>query len=88
MASGDSTAVISIQLIDDLLPEDDETFDVFLANPQNGAELGSNDRCRVTIESNDDAHGVVSFASTETVRLQEPDSDRSDAVLFLIITNA
>ncbi|MGC9502624.1 PA14 domain-containing protein [Baaleninema sp.] len=53
-ADGDDTdKVITLPIVDDDLIEVDETFDVALVNPTNGATLGAQTRATVTIADND-----------------------------------
>ena len=59
---GDREAVIAVNILDDTVPEEEESFRVQLKNPKGGAEIGINSYVRITILSNDDAYGVVGFA--------------------------
>ncbi|XP_008827569.1 adhesion G-protein coupled receptor V1 [Nannospalax galili] len=59
---GDREATIAVTILDDTVPEEEESFRVQLKNPKGGAEIGVNGYVRVTILSNDDAYGVVAFA--------------------------
>lgn len=59
---GDREAVIAVNILDDTVPEEDESFRVQLKNPKGGAEIGINGYVKITILSNDDAYGVVGFA--------------------------
>uniref|UniRef100_A0A8C5RCP3 Adhesion G protein-coupled receptor V1 n=1 Tax=Laticauda laticaudata TaxID=8630 RepID=A0A8C5RCP3_LATLA len=54
----------TINIFDDTVPEEEESFRVWLKNPKGGAEIGSNGYVTIVIPSNDDAHGVVAFAQT------------------------
>jgi Leucine-rich repeat (LRR) protein len=65
---GDSTdKTITIDIIDDSTPENEETFIVSLANPTGGAQLGKPDTAKVTITDNDqtEKHGTLQFSETE-----------------------
>lgn len=59
---GDREAVITVNILDDTVPEEEESFRVQLKNPKGGAEIGVNSYVQITILSNDDAYGVVGFA--------------------------
>lgn len=59
---GDREAVIAVNILDDTVPEEEESFRVQLKNPKGGAEIGINGYVKITILSNDDAYGVVGFA--------------------------
>lgn len=62
-ADGDtSEKTISLTILDDQLPEGDETIDVWLANPLGGAVLGSQAATRITIVEDDTA---VELTATE-----------------------
>lgn len=52
---------ISVNIIDDDLPEEMEHFTIKLKNPKGGAEIGFNGQVSVNIVSNDDAHGIIGF---------------------------
>ena len=43
-ANGEESKEIVIEIIDDQLPEPDESFEVILSNPKNGLELGTPSR--------------------------------------------
>ncbi|XP_030832667.1 adhesion G-protein coupled receptor V1 isoform X3 [Strongylocentrotus purpuratus] len=59
----DTELTFAVSLLDDIIPEDDQTFSVYLSSPSNGAELGFQSQVAVTIISNDDAHGIIGFAA-------------------------
>ncbi|XP_008578647.1 PREDICTED: G-protein coupled receptor 98, partial [Galeopterus variegatus] len=59
---GDREAIIAINILDDTVPEEEESFKVQLKNPKGGAEIGNGGYVKITILSNDDAYGVVAFA--------------------------
>ena len=40
-AAGERYKDIVVSIIDDDIPEGDETFEIILTNPRNGAELGT-----------------------------------------------
>lgn len=72
----------SIALIDDVRPEDTESFVVGLKNPHGGAEIGLKREVQVNILSNDDGHGVLEFSDVST---QFPFS-LTDNLCFLVIS--
>lgn len=64
---GDREATIAVNILDDVVPEEEESFKVQLKNPRGGAEIGVNGYMKITILSNDDAYGVVAFAQVPEV---------------------
>ncbi|XP_076995276.1 adhesion G-protein coupled receptor V1 [Tamandua tetradactyla] len=68
---GDREAIIAVNILDDIVPEEEESFKVQLKNPKGGAEIGSNGCVTITILSNDDAHGVVVFAQNSLYKQVE-----------------
>lgn len=63
---GQTQTTVNFDLIDDNNPEDDESYTVVLVVPTTGGvvpELGMNKSLTLTILKNDDANGVVSFAT-------------------------
>lgn len=62
---GDKEAIIAVNILDDTVPEKEESFRVQLKNPKGGAEIGINGYVRVTVLSNDDAYGVIAFAQVK-----------------------
>lgn len=66
---GDREAIIAVNILDDSVPEEEESFRVQLRNPTGGAEIGSQGSVRITILSNDDAYGVVAFAQVRAPQL-------------------
>lgn len=59
---GQSEATIAINILDDSIPEEDESFRVRLKNPKGGAEIGVHSYVTVIIPSNDYAHGIIGFS--------------------------
>ncbi|XP_019373727.1 PREDICTED: G-protein coupled receptor 98 [Gavialis gangeticus] len=59
---GDMDAVLAVNILDDIIPEEEEFFSVWLKNPKGGAEIGANGYVNIIIPSNDHAHGVIAFA--------------------------
>ncbi|KAI8777860.1 G-protein coupled receptor 98, partial [Biomphalaria glabrata] len=74
---GESRNSVMITIIDDNEPEPDETFEVILANPSNGALLGQASRARVTILANDVSGGLISFSTSEPCHLREATAEDS-----------
>ncbi|XP_058384943.1 adhesion G-protein coupled receptor V1 [Diceros bicornis minor] len=68
---GDTEAVIAVNILDDTVPEQEESFRVQLKNPKGGAEIGINAYVKITILSNDDAYGVVGFAQNSLYKQVE-----------------
>nr|XP_031304026.1 adhesion G-protein coupled receptor V1 [Camelus dromedarius] len=68
---GDEEAVIVVNILDDIVPEEDESFRVQLKNPKGGAEIDINGYVKITILSNDDAYGVVGFAQNSLYKQVE-----------------
>ena len=56
---------MAVTIQEDELPEDTESFTVELVNPGGGAELGQMSAIRVSILSNDDAHGIIEFGEVK-----------------------
>ncbi|XP_064499040.1 adhesion G-protein coupled receptor V1 isoform X4 [Pseudopipra pipra] len=61
---GDLEAVIAINILDDIIPEEEECFKVWLKNPKGGAEIGVHSFVNIIIPSNDNAYGVIAFAQS------------------------
>ncbi|XP_033623594.1 adhesion G-protein coupled receptor V1 [Fukomys damarensis] len=68
---GDREALIAVDILDDAVPEEEESFRVQLKNPTRGAEIGIHDSVTITILSNDDAHGVIAFAQNSLYKQVE-----------------
>ncbi|EPQ10965.1 G-protein coupled receptor 98, partial [Myotis brandtii] len=64
-------AIIAVNILDDTVPEEEESFRVQLKNPKGGAEIGINGYVKITILSNDDAYGVVGFAQNSLYKQVE-----------------
>ncbi|XP_043565048.1 adhesion G-protein coupled receptor V1 isoform X2 [Chiloscyllium plagiosum] len=80
---GDKDAVIAISILDDDIPEDDETFAVRLTNAKGGAEIGSNDQVTIVIQSNDDAHGIIGFVQSSLSKQAEELEQNNEVTLSI-----
>ena len=49
-------------IFDDNIPEIDESFLLQISNPMGGVLLGTQRSVTITIQNNDDAHGLIGFA--------------------------
>ena len=55
--------MISVTIVDDVIPEPDETFEIRLINPTGGSQLDSkHDQLTVLVLANDVVGGVIGFA--------------------------
>lgn len=68
--SGENLKSVDVTILDDELPEADESFELVLAIPKGGASLGAR-VAQITILENDGAGGKVEFASNASITLQE-----------------
>ncbi|CAB1319363.1 unnamed protein product, partial [Coregonus sp. 'balchen'] len=79
---------VEVQIIDDVIPEGAERFQLILANPSSGLKLGANTTATVNILASDDGHGVISFNSSQSFLLREPTSlsglGESVATLYVV----
>lgn len=60
----------SVEILEDYLPENTETFFVTLSNPTGGATIGTKNKITVNILSNDNAHGIIEFAEVVDMHAQ------------------
>uniref|UniRef100_A0A8C7IWM3 Adhesion G protein-coupled receptor V1 n=1 Tax=Oncorhynchus kisutch TaxID=8019 RepID=A0A8C7IWM3_ONCKI len=74
LLSSEASKTVFIAVRDDELPEADETFvfNLRLQSSSNGVRLGTPNRATITILSNDNAFGIISFNSTEQIIVDEP----------------
>ncbi|MCI4392676.1 hypothetical protein PGIGA_G00148550 [Pangasianodon gigas] len=74
LLSSESSKTIFIAVKDDDLPEADETFvfNLRLQSSSNGVTVGTPNTARITILSNDNAFGIISFNSTNLITVEEP----------------
>ncbi|XP_051498511.1 adhesion G-protein coupled receptor V1 [Apus apus] len=68
---GDMEAVIAVNILDDIIPEEEECFKVWLKNPKGGAEIGVNGFVNIIIPPNDNAYGVIAFAQSSLFKQVE-----------------
>ncbi|XP_053555694.1 LOW QUALITY PROTEIN: adhesion G-protein coupled receptor V1 [Bombina bombina] len=80
---GQSEGIFAVNILDDLIPEEDESFRIKLKNPKGGAEIGVNSFVSVTILTNDDAHGVIAFAQNSLVK-QAEEMDQDNLISFSV----
>ncbi|XP_076021271.1 adhesion G-protein coupled receptor V1 [Genypterus blacodes] len=71
---GERHRFVEVQIIDDIIPEGAERFQLILSRPSPGLELGTNTTATVNILASDDGHGVISFNNSEHFLLREPTS--------------
>lgn len=60
---GEINMTFTVELLEDDIPEVLEAFRVFLSAPTGGATLGNTSSIIVGILTNDNAHGIIGFAS-------------------------
>lgn len=65
--SGEQAVNITIAIVNDQIPEVDETFSVELRNGVGGVEIGSPSSVTVTILSNDDINGIFFFSDSSSL---------------------
>ena len=85
-ADGSSRSMrIVVPIIDDTLPEGDETFFVTISNPTGGATLGATTKGTVTILANDGGGRWIDLTSSPSADLGEPTAPlASDAGLLAV----
>uniref|UniRef100_A0AAY4AJN8 Calx-beta domain-containing protein n=1 Tax=Denticeps clupeoides TaxID=299321 RepID=A0AAY4AJN8_9TELE len=86
LLSSESRKTIFIAVKDDDLPEADETFvfNLKLQSSSNGVKLGTPNKATITILSNDNAFGIISFNSSSFITVEEPKSRNQYVPLTLI----
>uniref|UniRef100_A0A674GVY7 Adhesion G protein-coupled receptor V1 n=1 Tax=Taeniopygia guttata TaxID=59729 RepID=A0A674GVY7_TAEGU len=73
---GDMDAVIAVNILDDIIPEEEECFKVRLKNPKGGAEIGVHSFVNIIIPPNDNAYGVIAFAQNSLFKqIEEMEQD-------------
>ena len=60
-APGESELSFSTVIVNDVIPEIDESFVVRISDPEGGARIGQVNAITMVILTNDDAHGLVGF---------------------------
>ncbi|NXK95299.1 GPR98 protein, partial [Formicarius rufipectus] len=68
---GDMEAVIAVNILDDIIPEEEECFKVWLKNPKGGAEIGVHSFVNIIIPPNDNAYGVIAFSQSSLFKQVE-----------------
>ena len=71
--SGQTSTNLTFFIVDDVIPEEAETFQVTLVNPTGGVQIGDDDNVLITIPSNDDISGIFAFAP-DTLLVRPVDS--------------
>ncbi|NWI09710.1 GPR98 protein, partial [Crypturellus soui] len=69
--SEDMEVIVAVNILDDLIPEEEENFRVLLKNPKGGAEIGAHGVVKIIIPSNDNAYGVIAFAQNSLFKQVE-----------------
>ncbi|KAM4746526.1 adhesion G-protein coupled receptor V1 isoform 2-T2 [Anableps anableps] len=84
---GERHKFVEVQIIDDIIPEGAERFQLILSEPSPGLELGRNTTATVNILASDDGHGVISFNTSDHFLLREPTSvsQLSDSIAKLYV---
>ncbi|NXF82786.1 GPR98 protein, partial [Sclerurus mexicanus] len=82
----ETNRTVYISVCDDELPEADETFTFHLTlpKPSSGIKLGSPKSVTVTILSNDNAFGIISFNMSSLITVNEPRGRNEFVPLTLI----
>ena len=79
--AGSTSQTISIAIVNDNTPEGDEVFTVGLSSPSNDAVLIPPSTATVLIPINDNAGGLVAFASRGPIVIQEDDQSTAQFVV-------
>lgn len=84
--SGGTNRTVYIAVCDDDLPEPDETFTFLLTlqKPSANVKLGWPRMATVTVLSNDNAFGIISFSALSSISVIEPRSRNESVPLNLI----
>lgn len=78
---GESSIFFTVAVIDDSLPEIDETFTVGLSMPSGGARLGDQTTVTMEILTNDNAHGLIGFSNSSLSRVVSEVGSNVEVVL-------
>ncbi|XP_077792347.1 adhesion G-protein coupled receptor V1 isoform X2 [Podarcis muralis] len=86
ISEAETNRTVYISVCDDDLPEADETFIFYLTlqNPPPGVKLGLPRAVSVTILSNDNAFGIISFDMPALITLSEPKGRNESVPLTLV----
>ncbi|XP_026199339.1 adhesion G-protein coupled receptor V1 [Anabas testudineus] len=71
---GQNTTYINVTIIDDLISENAEVFEVLLVGATGGGVLGAHPTARVTIAKSDSPSGVVRFLNQSVISVVNPNS--------------
>ena len=82
--AGSTSQTVSIAIVDDSIPEGDETFTVALSSPSADAVLIPASTITVIIPINDNAGGLVAFGSPGPIVIQEDGTSGSTAAQFVV----
>ncbi|XP_065175877.1 adhesion G-protein coupled receptor V1-like [Sycon ciliatum] len=85
-AFGSSTLTMSLGLMDDAIPEPDQTIAVSITSVSSGFMIGSPATAYVTILANDDPYGVLDFVSPTTAIVPEPASGGTPVTFNVVRT--
>ncbi|XP_059825311.1 adhesion G-protein coupled receptor V1 [Hypanus sabinus] len=87
LLEGETSKAVPIYLLNDMLPEPEESFHVKLINETTGgAVLGAITLATVTIEASDDPYGSFVFEGTELI-VAEPES-KTTVITLQVVRNA
>ena len=82
--AGSTSQTVSIAIVDDSIPEGDETFTVALSSPSADAVLIPASTITVIIPINDNAGGLVAFGSPGPIVIQEDGTSGSTTAQFIV----
>ena len=60
-AEGEREREIGVQVLNDMVPEVDETFSISIMSPSGGSLVRTDTQLSCTILTNDNAHGILGF---------------------------
>lgn len=60
-------AVVTVTILDDNLPENDESFIIQLTDPRGGATVSAYDHIAIIILANDNVAGIFGFNTTSVL---------------------
>ncbi|KAL4228132.1 hypothetical protein ACF0H5_013567 [Mactra antiquata] len=85
LADTEESSDIIITIIDDVIPEDMETFDIKLISVTGGAVLGPVSTVRIAILKNDSPNGLFRFVAPQVVVRESKFADDPDGEVRLIV---